>query len=224
MLRIALFTSVVCPSLLCLVLGAVTTTTTAAELYRWTEADGSITFSPTPPPAGTAYEAVGRTVRNDERQPPAGTVGESNRRPASAAGAMAGRDAGQAPATDASEPVLGAARRATGATAGSPAAVSAASDDASDASALRWHDPVVNSQPPQRNRPAARAQSGRQSQAPSDSSLIAADGKDRHCRELAKRVVSLERRLATRLTASQMDDTVVYMARYQRSIDQYCSR
>lgn len=50
----------------------------------------------------------------------------------------------------------------------------------------------------------------------------AAGRKQRQCQDLQKRVVSLERRLRSRLTPEDMDNTVVHMARYQRSFDQHC--
>ena len=46
--------------------------------------------------------------------------------------------------------------------------------------------------------------------------------KQRQCEDLLKRVVSLEGRLKSRLTPEDMDNTVVHMARYQRSYDQHC--
>ena len=50
----------------------------------------------------------------------------------------------------------------------------------------------------------------------------ASSNKQRRCQDLRKRVVSLERRLKSRLTPEDMDNTVVHMARYQRSFDQHC--
>jgi hypothetical protein len=52
--------------------------------------------------------------------------------------------------------------------------------------------------------------------------LIAASSKRGHCQDLKKRVVSLERRLRSGLTPEAMDATVIHMARYQRSFDQFC--
>lgn len=52
--------------------------------------------------------------------------------------------------------------------------------------------------------------------------LNARNRKEQQCDDLRKRVVSLERRLQTRLTPDDMDNTVVHMARYQRSFDQHC--
>ena len=46
----------------------------------------------------------------------------------------------------------------------------------------------------------------------------------RQCEDLKKRMVSLERRLRNRLTPADMDNTVVYIARYQRSYDHHCAQ
>ena len=54
--------------------------------------------------------------------------------------------------------------------------------------------------------------------------LDAKTRKRQQCDDLQKRVISLERRLQTRLTPEDMDNTVIHMARYQRSFDQHCSQ
>lgn len=46
--------------------------------------------------------------------------------------------------------------------------------------------------------------------------------KEQQCDDLKKRVISLERRLQTRLTPDDMDNTVIHMVRYQRSFDHHC--
>jgi hypothetical protein len=46
--------------------------------------------------------------------------------------------------------------------------------------------------------------------------------KQRQCQDLGKRVVSLERRLRSLLTPEDMDNTVLAMARYQKSFDRFC--
>jgi len=50
----------------------------------------------------------------------------------------------------------------------------------------------------------------------------AAAKKQRQCQDLGKRVVSLERRLRSPLTPDDMDNTVLAMARYQKSFDRFC--
>ena len=59
----------------------------------------------------------------------------------------------------------------------------------------------------------------------SDSSIAASDSKSQkqhQCEDLQKRIVSLERRLRQTLSDEDMDNTVVYMAKYQLSFNQHC--
>jgi len=44
--------------LICALLLGTAFQASASTLYRWVEADGSITFSPKPPPRGTAFETI----------------------------------------------------------------------------------------------------------------------------------------------------------------------
>lgn len=171
----------------------------AAPLYKWVEADGSITFSPNPPPAGTAFERVGEP--GADAQPTAAAELEA---PAAAAAATA--DPMQAPAnaplpeTEVSyaPPPLGAAIDArTGLQAGDPA-IAPARASTTDADAL---DTSADAR---------------------DDVQSASAQRQARCRELEKRVVSLERRLSTPLSPDDMDNTVLYMARYQQNVDRHC--
>ena len=54
------------------------------------------------------------------------------------------------------------------------------------------------------------------------SQTLASNNKRQQCQALSKRVVSLERRLRSPLEPEDMDNTVVAMAKYQRSFDQHC--
>jgi hypothetical protein len=54
--------------------------------------------------------------------------------------------------------------------------------------------------------------------------VVASSNKQRRCQELQKRVMSLERRMRSQLSAEDMDNTVVHMARYQTSFNQHCQR
>ena len=54
--------------------------------------------------------------------------------------------------------------------------------------------------------------------------ITVAASKQSRCEDLQKRVVSLERRLKVRLSPADMDNTVVHMARYQKSYNQHCLR
>ena len=153
----------------------------AGTLYRWREADGSLTFSPTPPTDDRSYETVDATTLRP--------VGESR-----ATGITRTPPALRTPAPPRATvpvpgptPVLGAAAMP------SPDAPSAErSDDASEAAAR-----------------------GRRA-------IVPSLAKPDRCDELRKRVVSLERRLSTRLSPTDMDNTVIHMARYQQSVDRHC--
>jgi len=180
------------------------TPTQAAELYRWTEPDGSITFSPDPPPAGTSFERVGDVdpssssapVRAPASAEPLSSSTTGADRPMQAdtsvdAGAVSS-SASRAPELNyapppAAPPLLGAALQRT--------------DDRTTPS---------NTAPRQNGRVGSLGTGGGSQQ------------RDERCRELEKRVISLERRLSTRLSADDMDNTVLYMARYQQNVERHC--
>ena len=177
----------------------ITPTVIAQTLYKWVESDGSITFAVEPPPNGIEYETIkpGTSAVKNKHQPL--TVSRS----ASASSAKP------------SEPL------------------------------------IVKSEPEQRVAPQAGANSALSKSAKSVSTSMTGTGlpapqlgsalgtpghktdvqvtptatmsrKQQQCEDLKKRVVSLERRLTTRLTPEDMDNTVVHMARYQRSYDHHC--
>jgi len=74
------------------------------------------------------------------------------------------------------------------------------------------------------NRPGADKTTSEQTDEGLAASISAASFKRSRCQDLKKRVTSLERRLKSRLTPEDMDNTVIHMARYQRSFDQYCTQ
>ncbi len=187
--------------LICIILLGTSVSASAETLYRWIEADGSITFSPTKPPAGVEYTAVEASG------------------PAAAAGA-------QIQPAAAEKSIL------------------ATSEHSGDDLVLpRSNDTKVMARPT----PAVAARQGLQyapetqsanlaspavkadavepaitvAQAPSQDA-VASSNKRRQCQDLSKRVMSLERRLRSPLAPDDMDNTVIAMARYQRSFDQHC--
>ena len=169
----------------------------AQPLYKWTEADGSITFSPTPPAIGINFEKVGEPS-------PVATSRTIDPLPA------------QTTAPPASlVPVKPATRveYAPGNSADLPEAISRSSSS----NTVR----PVNS-----GVAVLRPQSAEPIDSDEDQSAInsAASYKQSRCQDLKKRVTSLERRLKSRLTPEDMDNTVIHMARYQRSYDQYCAQ
>jgi len=161
----------------------------ATELYRWTEPDGSITFSPQRPAAGTAFERVDAGASASSGQAP-DRSGITTPRPRAEPTAPAmPQPAGRGP-----DPELAYAPPPLGAAANAPADRQPATTVPAE---LRERNPIAR-------KPTASSQ------------------REERCRELEKRVVSLERRLSTPLSAQDMDDTVLYMARYQQNVDRHC--
>ncbi|MFK7855158.1 MAG: DUF4124 domain-containing protein [Granulosicoccus sp.] len=162
----------------------------AQPLYKWVETDGSITFSPHKPPAGTSYETVSKPASssiNSAVAKDALTIDNS----------QSGTNRKNAPATNQITPAVQAIR--------SPSTSPGR----------------VNKELGGKATPAALAQADSQSITTTHSASPSLN-KQRQCQDLRKRVVSLERRLKSRLTPEDMDNTVVHMARYQRSFDQHC--
>lgn len=176
----------------------------AQPLYKWVEPDGSITFSPQPPVSGVEYERL-------EAGSPAAKLAES----ANTEAARTDKSAEAAVSSSASpaEP-LPRVEYAPGNETDLPPAISRAS--AAKGASVR---PVTSA--------LAVGQSRSEAELTSDglaASVSAANFKRGRCQDLKKRVTSLERRLKSRLTPEDMDNTVIHMARYQRSFDQYCAQ
>lgn len=182
-------------------------------LYKWVEPDGSITFSVKPPPNGITFEQVDA---NESQAPSAATPGSEPRTNTISTpnppvgGALPETVKNEVPAQRVAPQVNGGSQaqrgifRPTNNTTGATALP--------DANAQRGVVGAVanNTASPSQNTPGRTA------------ALKAIDRKQRQCEDLQKRVVSLERRLRSRLTPDDMDNTVVHMARYQRSYDQHC--
>lgn len=182
-------------ALACLVIAAAAATfsvhTSAASLYRWIEADGSITFSPKQPPAGVEYELVDTATM---------------------------RAASESLNADSSSTVTAPATAARSSTPAAPGLAYAPSPGDNGNTGI---DNGITAETP--SSPAAALSTPDASEAGVPSSTITASNSKRaQCQELEKRVVSLERRLATPLSPEDMDNTVLYMARYQQSVDRFC--
>lgn len=177
----------------------------AQPLYKWKEADGSITFSPSPPAAGISYERLDNDgsrslirAENASSTVPATTADvdtESNRALPAALPRIehAPADDGRLPQAISRSPA-----RTDGNTSLRPigTALSVQTDGAEQQTAPGQTD---------------------------HTGIISADSfKRSRCQDLRKRVTSLEQRLRQHLTPEDMDNTIVHMARYQRSHDQYC--
>lgn len=168
----------------------------AQPLYKWTEADGSVTFSPKQPPAGTSFETIQSTSKKK-------TATDS-----------VTREAATTPVTAAAAP------------ASSPSSVAPRIIPNDQLSQLSSSSSNSENRSGQLNSITAPDASPDSSQAQNSNQVasIAASNKQSRCQDLRKRVVSLERRLKSRLTPQDMDNTVIHMARYQRSFDQYCEQ
>lgn len=184
----------------------------AQPLYKWVEPDGSITFSPEPPAKGVNYERVDSvtTAPGLASQPATRIEG--------------GNDSLLPDDLNSSSPVSPVAPL--------PRIQYAPGNDADMPPALSRTDGTRRSDSLIRPMPSALAIGQTRTQAEqaastSDSfasSVTAANYKRSRCQDLQKRVTSLERRLKSRLTPEDMDNTVIHMARYQRSFDQYCAQ
>ncbi len=191
----------------------------AAELYRWVEADGSITFSPTRPAAGIEFEVVGAsTPTPDERD--------------AFAAAMSGEAAGDAASAAPPAPAATGSRQGGGVSyAPAPPGLGAAvATDASEGIRASGEAAVVTRPAPGSPTSGSPAGAGTQDPAADDRDAVTVDvdpaaaRRRSQCRELEKRVVSLERSLMQEMLPARMDDTVMAMARYQSSFDAHCRR
>lgn len=203
----------------------------AQPLYKWVEPDGSITFSPVKPPAGTKYETVNQTTADQA------TVEKSSNSLSSTA--STGQSSTGMDSSDPADTRMPQPARALPAQ-----TITSAAGEQPESGSLRNTQPrAASSIEPSLHREAgnpseritlesgskpATASMGAQS-APTIQTAPAQqtpnmpqNRKQRQCQDLQKRVISLERRLKSRLTPEDMDNTVIHMARYQRSFDQHC--
>lgn len=167
-------------------------TASADTLYRWQEADGSVTFSPKPPAAGITYEKVesGNKRSDDKRLKAIAAVSETLPAVSQKSTNVSGQNG----------KILYAPDTATTGNQSDSQPIAAAALATTTASDTATVDTMA-SQP-----------------------IVASNSKQRRCQELQKRVVSLERRMRSQLSAEDMDNTVVHMARYQASFNQHCQR
>ena len=172
----------------------------AQPLYKWVEADGSITFSVKQPPAGVDYETINASADNDAQTP--AKVDPASAQKAETVQKMLPRVPPSEP-TQRLAPQLGV--------------------QAGNGSRAGEQNDAQNAQPVQAAPESVGSVSGNsQDNRDRSAALNAKSRKHRQCEDLKKRVISLERRLKTRLTPDDMDNTVVHMARYQRSYDHHC--
>lgn len=205
--RATLATLVMCATLATLTAPA--TALAAGKLYRWSEPDGALTFSPKPPADGTPYEEVDPTTMKPLDEAAAedrnarirtGTAAATPATKTIRAGATDDSDANESENT---APPLG--RAVVQLPANGQAGPSGPSESSTG-------------ERPETSTELTRAQTkaGKPTGTPAQSVKV------ERCKELQKRVMSLERRLATPLTAVDMDNTVVHMARYQENYERHC--
>ena len=179
-----------------MMLAGVVAQASAAELYRWTEPDGSITYSPTPPSAGIDFEVVDTASIGGQVNPVDSPVGPDAGAPATSLADSVQTDSPENEAGLAYAPSPGSAdiNPDSGITAAAP--IKPTADNAKSTTTAADNT--------------------------ASSTYTASDSKRSQCLELEKRVVSLERRLKSPLTPEEMDNTVIYMARYQQSVNSHC--
>ncbi len=177
----------------------------AEQLYRWIEPDGSITFSPNPPPKGVDYREVNAEAGNDVDAETLNKISAAEK-PASILSTSSIDPVATVPNTAAVQAPVSAAVTKPG--------LMYAPDTTARATTKAAHSNA--------NAQAADTPTAVNSAAVQNLT-VASNKKRERCVELSKRVVSLERRLRSGLTAIDMDNTVVAMARYQRSYDQHCA-
>lgn len=182
----------------------------AQPLYKWVESDGSITFSPKPPGTGISYERVD-SVSSAAPEPAVAT--------SPVVGASQADSVGIARSPVSPAEPLPRVQYAPGNAGDLPPAISRSRKEAGNGSSL-----IPSSSALAVGKPGLDTEQGRQADERLAASMSAANFKRSRCQDLKKRVTSLEHRLKSRLTPEDMDNTVVHMARYQRSFDQYCAQ
>lgn len=179
--------------LICIILLSFGNTASAEALYRWIEPDGSITFSPTKPPAGVKFKTV-------EASAGAGQISDQITKPSILATSEHGAETALPPVNDTK--IL---------TRPAPAvATRQGLNYAPETSSRSITKAELNTAPTEPKNAVANR------------NTAASSNKRRQCQDLSKRVVSLERRLRSPLAPEDMDNTVIAMVRYQRSYDQHC--
>ena len=171
---------------------------TAETLYQWQESDGSLTFSPTPPPEGSNIDF--KVVESDQGVNPVEALDDS----VDASSLAQISSAQSAASKKAAEPINRLAYandNSTRSNAGDlPAGISAGTQQQETTTAVD-----------------SNLQSGQIS--PERQAKMA---RLRDCENLNKRVVALENHMKHSTTAEEMDRAVLQISRYQTSIDGYC--
>jgi len=184
--------------IICTILLLGSTSAFAEKLYRWIEADGSITFSPNPPPKGVEF----KTIQSDGNASAAPKIESADTQKSILA--TSEHNGTTLPKIRVNE---------TKVSTRAPAAVQKQQLNY----APETGSGITVAQRAQTDEPKLQKNTGAM-----NANTVASNKKRQQCQDLSKRVISLERRLRSKLTADDMDNTVIAMARYQRSYDQHC--
>jgi len=175
----------------------------AQPLYKWTEADGSITFSPEKPPASVDFEVI----NTSDSVVPSTIHSRVSTDSALSDGMEDDQGISQISSSSSdSNEQQSAAKVLTGELGGS------------NAESQILYSPDTRQQPPS----GVKSMSFGSKSAQSLAAAEYATKVQHRCDDLEKRVVSLERRMRAKLTPEDMDNTVIHMTKYQRAFDQDC--
>jgi len=205
-------------ALVLLILPGVQNLAQAETLYQWKEADGSLTFAPSPPPesSGIAYKVVEPSasvnpvaladelsnVNDLAANNPASTTSQVRSQNADAS-VLSYSNSQSAQSSNGYIPMNNTQNLRNPL----PPGISAAGDTDAPAAASS------------RQRPAALAAAGKEV----NSGMEFSQQKSRQCEDLNKRIVALENRMVHSATGDEMDQAVLAISRYQNSYDHHCA-
>jgi len=192
--------------LLYLAFGAAPAIVQAEVLYQWFEADGSLTFSPTPPPEGSGIKYK---VMNSAGDTANGITLADNPQSAKAV-------------ASAKVPVL--APKPEPAPAAQVLAYAPSTPSAKRSTALDLPSGISRVGTSTDATPShSKANSANQGSTENGSAqLQASKQKSQHCSDLGKRIVALENRITHSNTNQEMDQVILQISRYQKSYSSHC--
>lgn len=198
---------------------AMTGGASAETLYQWKEPDGSITFSPTPPPEGSGIEY---RLMNTDGEPAADiTLPETT--------LSASQIAQSQPATLSMLPRNNNVASPSAATESTQVQTESVRQNAQPAKPSIRYAPgtqiALRNAMPQgisRTEPAKDSEEKSGVEKSTQPEVLASRQKGAQCSDLGKRIMALENRITQSKTATQMDDAILQISRYQRSYNAHC--
>ncbi len=176
----------------------------AETLYQWEEADGSLTFSPTPPPEGSGIEYrlmnTGGESAADISLPETTLSASQIARSQPAPQPMLPETNNSASPTVNYAPGTQIAQR------------NVLPQGISRAETAEANLPVAANDQKQKNASALSEQPD----------VMASTRKNAQCTDFGKRIVALENRVTQSKTAAQMDEAILQISRYQNSYNVHC--